>query len=651
MSSFVVGVRLLEWGKSFMADLQTPTPAGERLDSWKEIAAYLKRDPRTIQRWEKKEGLPVHRHVHDSQVSVYAYKNELDAWLASRSLANGNGDTVEVSPAWYGRRGIWAATLLGILTIAAINGAIRLTRPARGPVRPAFRQILDAADVDFTIAVSPGGRYATFTDVRGLGVGDLGVWDLNAHQRRVLTHGSGWTFDAVFSPDEKSIVYSYIAGKTWELHTIGVDGNGDRILLKDSDGRNFDLLDWSPDGMHIAALIGTADQKIELALISPSDGSVRVLKRFGSVQITRAAFSSDSKYLAYDAPSGEPGSGNDIFLISTDGKDDRPLIQHPAEEFLVGWSPKGDSLVFGSTRTGTWGIWRAPYSNGKVQGEPQLLKEDVGRVLPVSVARSGAVFLLQYVGIADVYTAELGSTVPPARISENPIGLNGNPSYSSDGKSLMYQSSRGSNGRGVLRIRSLATGQERELRPKLDYYQGARWSSDSHWIEVRGTDSTTNGAWRVDPFTGDVTLMLAGKPLPVFRPPLPEGDPGPGSPTPSPDGSVIARAVRGYPKGYNSLLLVPPSGGPPHELVRLKQPEGFTAAFAWSPDGKYVYFTRHTNSDTELMRIPAVGGAIESLGLRMSMIRNLTIHPDGKHIAFAGGESNNLELWALEGFF
>ena len=634
-----------------MADSQIPiAPAGERLDSWKEIAAYLKRDPRTIQRWEKKEHLPVYRHVHDSQVSVYAYKKELDTWLASRSLANGNGDAVKAPTALYGRRGIWAAALLGILCISAIYGAIRLTRAASRPIGPAYRQILDPADVDFTIAVSPSGRYASFTDVRGLGVGDLGVWDLTGHRRRVLTHGSGWTVDAVFSPDEKSIVYSYLAGKTWELHKIGVNGTGDQILLKDEEGRNFDLMDWSPDGKYIAAVIGTGDQKIELALVSVADGSVQVLKRFGFVQIARAAFSIDGKYLAYDAPSGEPGSGNDIFLISTGGKENRPLIQHPGEEFLVGWSPKDDSLIFGSARTGTWGIWRAPFRNGSVQGEPQLLKEDVGRVLPVSVTRSGAVFLLQYIGIADVYTAELGSTVPPARISENPIGLNGNPSYSSDGRSLMYQSSRGSNGRGVLRIRSLATGQERELRPKLDYYQAARWSSDSRWIEVEGTDSNTNGAWRVDPFTGDATLMRAGKPSPVFRPRLPEGDPGPGRPTPSPDGSVIARAVRGYPKGYNSLLLVPPSGGPPRELARLKQPEGFTAAFAWSPDGKYVYFTRHTNSDTELMRIPAAGGAMESVGLRMSMIRDLTIHPDGKHIAFAGGESNNLELWALEGF-
>jgi len=59
-------------------------PALDRLDSWKEIAAYLKRDVTTVQRWEKREGMPVHRHLHDRMGSVYAYSSELDAWVQSR---------------------------------------------------------------------------------------------------------------------------------------------------------------------------------------------------------------------------------------------------------------------------------------------------------------------------------------------------------------------------------------------------------------------------------------------------------------------------------------------------------------------------------------------------------------------------------------
>ena len=55
-----------------------------RLDSWKEIAAHLDRGIRTVKRWEKDEGLPVHRHLHRKLGSVYAYRDEVDAWLRSR---------------------------------------------------------------------------------------------------------------------------------------------------------------------------------------------------------------------------------------------------------------------------------------------------------------------------------------------------------------------------------------------------------------------------------------------------------------------------------------------------------------------------------------------------------------------------------------
>jgi TolB-like protein/lipopolysaccharide biosynthesis regulator YciM len=63
-----------------------PRPA-VKLNSWKEIAAYLDRDPRTVQLWEKNEQLPVHRLTHRSRASVYAFTNEIDVWLQARSRA------------------------------------------------------------------------------------------------------------------------------------------------------------------------------------------------------------------------------------------------------------------------------------------------------------------------------------------------------------------------------------------------------------------------------------------------------------------------------------------------------------------------------------------------------------------------------------
>jgi len=63
--------------------------AGSRLDSWKEIATHLKRGVRTVRRWERQEGLPVHRHVHGKQATVYAFAREIDTWLKSRSADEG----------------------------------------------------------------------------------------------------------------------------------------------------------------------------------------------------------------------------------------------------------------------------------------------------------------------------------------------------------------------------------------------------------------------------------------------------------------------------------------------------------------------------------------------------------------------------------
>jgi TolB-like protein len=64
---------------------RSPEQAGsDRLDSWKEIAAYLRREVRTLHRWEIQEGLPIHRHLHKERGTVYAYKSELNTWWQDR---------------------------------------------------------------------------------------------------------------------------------------------------------------------------------------------------------------------------------------------------------------------------------------------------------------------------------------------------------------------------------------------------------------------------------------------------------------------------------------------------------------------------------------------------------------------------------------
>ena len=116
--------------------------AADRLDSWKEIAVYLKRSVRTVHRWESEQGLPVHRHLHQSSGTVYAFKPELDAWWASRRAELGSVTEApeeiparEETPARTetrstGRlfRWILLATSLAAVVIALYAGRDRLLR-------------------------------------------------------------------------------------------------------------------------------------------------------------------------------------------------------------------------------------------------------------------------------------------------------------------------------------------------------------------------------------------------------------------------------------------------------------------------------------------------------------------------------------------
>ena len=57
------------------------------LNSWKEIAAYLNRDVRTVMRWEETRSLPVHRLPGGPKAAVYGLKSEIDAWRKGRKLS------------------------------------------------------------------------------------------------------------------------------------------------------------------------------------------------------------------------------------------------------------------------------------------------------------------------------------------------------------------------------------------------------------------------------------------------------------------------------------------------------------------------------------------------------------------------------------
>jgi pentatricopeptide repeat protein len=119
-----------------------------RLDSWKEIAAYLNRDVTTVQRWEKREGMPVYRHVHDKRGSVYAVPEELDAWREHRRPQleeQGEPGDLRSQPAasrreWSTRRWWWVVAAVVVCAALAV-GYVAWRGRARAVAEPQIRSL------------------------------------------------------------------------------------------------------------------------------------------------------------------------------------------------------------------------------------------------------------------------------------------------------------------------------------------------------------------------------------------------------------------------------------------------------------------------------------------------------------------------------
>ena len=77
------------------------------LNSWKEIANYLGRGVRTVQRWERDLGLPVHRPKGKDRSAVLAFPEELDKWLQQTPVRSAQ---VSAGPQPAGRKETAAAS-------------------------------------------------------------------------------------------------------------------------------------------------------------------------------------------------------------------------------------------------------------------------------------------------------------------------------------------------------------------------------------------------------------------------------------------------------------------------------------------------------------------------------------------------------------
>jgi Tol biopolymer transport system component len=181
----------------------------DRLDSWKKIASYLKRDVSTVQRWERREAMPVHRHLHDKLGSVFAFRSELDAWWKSRRLRLAQEGTEEserpahilptvedVSRETAARAHANRIVRWGVAAaVVVLAGALAWFATETGyfwrsPLANAkFTRLLDFDGTQQAAAISHNGKFVAFLADRD---GQIDAWisEVGSGTFRNLTHGA-----------------------------------------------------------------------------------------------------------------------------------------------------------------------------------------------------------------------------------------------------------------------------------------------------------------------------------------------------------------------------------------------------------------------------------------------------------------------------
>jgi len=605
-----------------------------------------------------------------------------------------------------------ALILILLLACISLPDASRTKASASIVAKPSttvVRQVCAEMVNPFYIgAPSPNGKYLAYSDWTTLIDGNppLTVLEPTTGKTRRLTDKGSWSpFFPIFSPDNRQVAYAWHnpENRIMELRIVGLDGSEPRVLYSDREHQVLWPADWSADGQHILSVLARGKVKerdYQIALINVSDSSVRIVKTLDLEvsEVSRVKLSPDGRYIAYSQPSAEDFSKADIFLLATDGAHETALVEHPADDRVIGWASDGKRLVFTSDRTGNIGIWVIDVADGKPQGMPELVKPRMGKFHPLGFTRNGSLYYAVSTGRTDVYIATLDPET--GKLLEQPVkaiqqfeGYNSAPEWSPDGQYLVCQSSRARAGDPPLTnvafiIRELESGKVRILEPgcKRLNHRSLRWSPDGQSIIGFGRDDQgRQGLLQIDIQTETVTVLAYkdpkrggsivepawahdGKAVFFVRDPM--GDNTSTEPrrivrrelatgeetelcripgrvqwlAPSPDGRHVAFCAG------SAVKLVSVTGGQPRELAKADDSCGIT----WTCDGRYLLFGRKIKigeNKLELCRVPAEGGEPQKTGLTFDGWGvDVRMHPDGRRIAFASKQVDKNEVWALENF-
>jgi Tol biopolymer transport system component len=615
----------------------------DRLDSWKAIAAYLKRDVTTVQRWERREGMPVHRHLHDKQGSVYAFCSELDVWSKGRRTATAQNEESPSEPAAQivtaphppasqgsaltGRRW-WLPVGFGGTLLAAALAAYWLAAERdlfwRDPLAEAkVTQLTDLSGTAQAAAISRDGRRVAFLS-EGDGHTDAWVIEVGSSQYRNLTQGrvpeliNASIRTLGFSPDSRLVTI-------WSRKSDGSRPGDINILAVPAEGGA--LRSYLPEAAEIAW--SSDGRRLVYHTTAPGDPLfVRDLRQSSAHQIYVAPagvhchfplWSADDEFIYFVR--GVPPDDWDVWRIRASGGDLERITSHDSHVSHPVLLDRRTLLYLASDsqRAGPW-----------------LFAIDVERRIPHRL-NFGLEHYTSLDASADgtrlvATAANVRSSL--SRLSITTTGSRAVPIFSS-GLSprlgpdyLLYIASAG----GREGIWKLANGASREL-----------WSN-THSTIVGGPSITPDGrriAFSVA--DGERTSLFVMDSNGTHARAVTDSLALRGNPAWAPDGqSIVSAVVQG---GEPRLTKIPLDGGAPLVLV-----SEYSLDPTWSPDGQFLLYSGPDVGTTFAVRAVAADGRPYPLpALILSRgARRVVFWRDTRSVVVLRGDVSRKNFWLVD---
>ncbi|MBI1789405.1 MAG: PD40 domain-containing protein [Acidobacteria bacterium] len=534
-----------------------PFPA-ERLDSWKEIARYLNRDIRTVQRWEETAGLPVYRKAQGRLKGspVYAYRSELDAWLRQSPpppVEKEAPPVLAVSAVRSRSRVLWVA---GLVLILAAGGALvwRFARPK--PAAPPLRvvRLTSYPGQARQPAFSPDGRQVGFSwNGEKQDNYDIYVRFLDGGAPLRLTTHPGLDGWPAWSPDGRTIAFwRWVRGTPdVDVLTVPALGGSERRIMQFriplQPGVNVPGLCWTPDGKWIVT-VHTPNPNVPaaLALASVDTLEIRPLTRpvAGTIGDCCPAITPDGRRLAFLRAS--TGRTPSVFVLPL-GPGYRPegeprqLTREPNGATNPMWTGDGREMLYISGEGGARELWRVPQDSSRPASQVESLGP-IGMGWTIS-ARGDRLAYSDRGRDSDIWRFHLPGGTHLERVVSSSAS-DSNPEISPDGKRVAFLSNR-RGGRQVWVVGSDGANPIDIARIRGEWSAPARWS---------------------------------------------------------PDGNQIVFECQN--EGNDDICTVPAGGGAVRRLTRHQSRDAYPS---WSRDGKWIYFTSNRSGSFQIWKAPADG--------------------------------------------